>query len=355
VSSLKNLPRRSQAEAVRDLKKGYNANIATSAVWSGVSVACGAACGKAFVGASVACQYAGYAGTAGEGVITKKFTEALSGGSLKAGKEKATSSASGESVASEACEAAGKSALKAYEKFSNSKLNEKSITNLRDETKGLNTSITQNAVTFSPGDTQNSGVIDGASGFASMADKTETCSDSAIGTAIGAIRCAASADPTLPPYVKSEQFLKDLQKATGVSADDFFSKFETPTQAIFESPQVAGLAENGKKNLSDALSIMEAYSDRKSAHGYSAANTVARNTEDSKEMDVNGFLAAALAGLEDSEGGKSGEKSTALDQLTINRRLANNTEAAEDSTISIFDRVQWRYGAVTARDRLGAQ
>lgn len=363
--------------AAKDLKHGHNANVATSAVWSGVSVACGMACGKTYTGSGVACKIAGYGGTAGEGVITKKFTDALVGEGMKwggqalTGKEATTTAATdgaaggiGEKVNGDACAAAGKSALKAYEKFSNSKENEKSLVQLREETKGMNTPVAKNQLSYSAG-IDSAGDPNGPNGSAATASD-ETCGDSAIGTALGAIRCAASADRSLPPYVKSEEFLKDLQKATGKSPDAFFGAFESPAKAIFDSPIVSGMPDGQQNKLAESLSAMEGYSDMKArklasataapAEGYSArGGKGSASGDDDTGFDMNGMIAGVLGQMGGEADGENGAAANAGGIAVLDRRPAENVEAAEDPKVSLFDRVQWRYGSVSARDRLGVQ
>jgi hypothetical protein len=357
--------------AAKDLKRGYAANQATSAVWTAASVTCGVACGKA-IGALI-CKGATIGGSAGEGVITKKFTDSLIGegtkmgtealtGSGKAAAETSTELTDSGGVNTDACIAAGTTALKAYSKFSDSKQNEKSLTQLRDQTKDMNTAG-QNVSIFSPGDTQNSGVKDGQNTAAASFGSQETCDEAKIRTALGAIRCAASADPSLPAYLKSEEFLQDLQKATGKSPDAFFSGFESPAKSIFDSPVVTGLSEDQQRDLADSLSGMEGYTERKSAQLASARGTQSdesapsrpsRISDNDTGFDMNGMIAGVLGQMGGAADGENGTPHFNGD-LAAGRAPAAAHINSENRKISIFDRVKWRYGAVTARDHLGAQ
>ena len=355
--------------AAKDLREGYNANIATSAVWTGVSVACGAVCGKA--AGSLACKVANMGGSAGESVLTKKFSDSIAGESLKwtggtsDGADAPTAIASNAKVNADACEVAGKSALKAYGKFSDSKQNDKSLSDLRDQTKELNTPTGQKPLIFNAGDTQYSGDTNGPSTFAASTGASEICGDAAIKTALGAIRCAASADPNLPGYVKSESFVKDLQRATGKSPDEFFAAFESPAKSIFDSPIVNGLSEAQQHGLADSLSAMEGYSDSKSAKvaatspgtgsvGYAAKGAGKISHDDETGFDMNGMIANVLGQMGGAADGENAAANT-TGQIAIAREpAAVSLGAAEDRKLSIFDRVKFRYGAISARDRLGA-
>lgn len=360
--------------AAKDLKQGYNANIATSAVWTGVAVACGTACGKAT--GPLVCNIARMGGSAGEGVITKKFSDSLmgegskwlGGGEKNSGATEAAAPAAetgGETIANakggvnvDACTTSGTSALKAFGKYSDSKQTDKSLTTLRDQTKEMN-SPTGSKVAFT-GDTQTSGASNDSNQSAAVAD-TGPCATAAIGTALGAIRCAATSDPTLPPYVKSEEFLKDLQKATGKSPDAFFANFESPAKAIADSPLVEGMSEAQQKGLVDSMDAMEGYSDAKAAKvaaassgsGGEAGASLHLPTGDDTGFDVNGMIAGMLGQLGGADG-KDAANVNAGAGLAVDRRPAGtDRNAAEDRKISLFDRVKWRYGAVSARDRLG--
>lgn len=362
--------------AAKDYKKGYVASLASSAIWGGVTTVCGLSCGKVGVGA-MTCKISSMGGTAGEGVLTKKFTDALKGEGMKyagdLGKQKESSTVATAEGATpptdtkldgDACAAAGTSALKSYEKISNSKQNEKSIGQLRDQTKGMNAQTNTTNTLFTGGNLAATGSNDDGVATGAVTGISELCTEAALKSARGAIACATSADPTLPGYVKTEEFLKDLQKATGKSADDYFAGFESPAKSLFEAPGISGLSSEQQNGVAESLAVIEKYSDMKVAgkfsgsnpESYGAASGSAKPSSDEEGgFDVNGAIANAL-GLINGEGTTENAANEGVDSLSLgaNRKPAT-VVSPEDRTISIFDRVEWRYHAVSVRDHLGVE
>lgn len=364
--------------AAKDYKKGYVASLASSAIWGGVTTVCGLSCGKAGVG-GMTCKISSMGGTAGEGVLTKKFTDALKGEGMKyagdvvtkkdsvtttteavteGGTQTATTKLNGD-----ACAVAGTSALKSYEKISNSKQNEKSIGQLRDQTKGMNAQANTTSALFTGGDSgatlsNNADVAAGA-----VTGISELCTEAALKTARGSIACATSADPSLPGYVKTEDFLKDIQKATGKTADEYFAGFETPAKSLLEAPGISSLSSAQQNGVAESLGMIEKYSDMKvagkfsgsSAESYRMASDGVKPSNEDTGFDVNGAIANAL-GILNGEGTSENAATEGVDSLSLgaNRKPAA-TISPEDRTISIFDRVEWRYHAVSVRDHLGVE
>lgn len=363
--------------AAQDLKKGYFANMATSAVWAGVTTTCSVACGKPS-GAGTVCTAASVAGSAGEGVLAKKFSDSLmSEGQKLVGKKLAGASggetatvatagteavANGKKVNGDACVTAGTSALKAFEKYSNSKQNVKSLDTMADDTKKMDTHST--GTTFTT-DSQNAN-LDVKTGEGALSAATAAanspCEENSVATALGAIRCAVQSDPTLPSFVNSEKFVKELQSATGKSADAFFAGFQNPGAAIADSPALASLDSAGKAGIAESMGAMERYSELKANgniassgnNGYQGGNAGKKSVSaGNDDFDMNGALAGMFGQLH------GGQPAEVQDDAGVNSVTAGRAPAAativgpEDRKVSIFDRVKWRYGAVSARQHLG--
>lgn len=360
--------------AAKDYKKGYTANRSSAVIWGGVSTVCGLACGKVGVG-GMTCKISSMAGSAGEGVLTKKFTDALTGEGMKLAGELGTKAAAKTAdvtapveetkMDSEACTVAGTSAIKSYGKLSDAKLNEKSIADLRDQTQGMNAQASGTAPVFTGGAGPGIDTAGGASLTVSAATRaSEICGDAALKSAKGAIRCATSVDPTLPGYVKTEEFLKDIQKATGKSADEFFSGFESPAKSLLEAPGISGLGSAQQNAVAESLAMIDKYSDMKAAgktpgakgDSYRAAGGSGKpSAAEEAEFDVNAAMANAFGQLNgEAIGAKTGNDESASGTLRTNRKPSASM-SPEDRTISIFDRVEWRYHAVSVRDHLGVE
>lgn len=357
--------------AAKDLKKGYMANFATSAVWAGVSTTCSFACGKPS-GAGTVCTVASVAGSASEGIMVKKFSDSLmSEGQKLIGKKlsgdapsEAAAVVSDKKVNGEACMTAGKSALKAFEKYSNSKENMKSLDTMASDTKKMDTQVSGNTFTT---DSQNSNLEhsnESGALAAATANATGICGENSITTALGAIQCAVRNDPTLPSFVNSEKFVKELQTATGKPADAFFAGFQNPGSAIAASPALASLGSSGKAGIADSMSAMERYSELKASgniastsnDGYRSGGAARPSAPGSgDDFDMNGALAGMLGQL---NGGAAAEiqPDSGVNSVSAGRAPANAVIVSpEDRKVSIFDRVQWRYGAVSARQHLGGE
>lgn len=355
--------------AAKDYKKGYVANLASSAIWGGVTTVCGLSCSTVIQGGGLTCKIASTGGSAGEGILTKKFTDALKTEGMKYGGEAANKSAKASDGATaaqaadgkvngDACTVAGTSALKGYEKLSNSKQNEKSIGQLRDQTKGMNSD--PKSSTFFGGDANKGPAKMAGDEGQAITSQSEVCSEEALKTARGTIRCATEMDPTLPPYVKTEDFLKDIQKASGKSADDFFAGYESPGKSLMEAPGMASMPDAQKKDVAESLNTLDKYSAMKVAGKFGAGSTdsyadtdhKSKSTTKEDEFDVNGAIANALGQLKGEAEEKAVDDGVNSMNLGANRMPAE-TVSPEDRTISIFSRVEWRYRAVSARDHLG--
>jgi hypothetical protein len=362
--------REKYCKAAKSTKKTFVANRSTAAVWGGVSAVCLAACGKTYAGADVICKGSSLAGTATEGVITQKFAESLASDGAKyatamankEGKSAATAatdtvSAAGteRKVDGEACMTAGTTALRSYEKVANSKQNSRKLEELRSQTQNMNTT-TGGGPSFIGADTN---PLNGESPQMAAAIAGATaCDDSALTSALGSIRCAASVDPSLPPYAKSEEFLKDLAKVTGQTPDAFFTGFESPGKSLFDTPAMGGFSAAAQKGAAEGLAAMEKAAQRKvlastgSGDGYRQVAGAAKkgSSEEDTGFDVNGAIAGVLGQL----GGENAEPTPGVDSIALaQRKPASGFISPEDRKVSIFDRVRWRYGVVTERDHLG--
>ncbi len=351
--------------AAKDYQKGYVANRSTAAVWTGVAAVCGSVCGKAL--GSLVCRVSSTGGSAGEGILTQKFTDSLLGAGQKWGVDAVAKKASGESVTGatgkvdvDACTTAGTSALKAYEKFSNSKQNEKSLVELRTQTQGMNTPVNQTgfvlanegAITANTPETPNRDAVSAQTGNA--------CDEAALGTALGTLRCAAHSDPSLPPYATSEEFLRDLQTVTGKTPDLFFGGFVNPGESLLESKAVAGLPAAQQTGVAESLVAIEQYASLKTSRKNDGNRNVPPNGgghrpfrlgDSEDELDVQEILAGALGAMA-REGESATESGADENPLIANARRPASLISPENRAVSIFDRVKWRYGAITKSARL---
>jgi hypothetical protein len=345
-------------QAAKDSQKGYVANKSTSAIWGGVSVVCLAACAKVATAASPICKYSQIGGSVADGAITKKFVDSITGSAPTAAdafKKKDGVDASslaksqgGTRFDGDACLTAANTAKKSFDKKADAQKNVDGLNQLRDDTFAMNTGPKDKSPEFEGGDGRNSGAATGGA--------SDACGEQALKTALGSIRCAAKTDPSLPAYVKSEKFIRDLERASGKSADEFFAGFDNPAEALLDSPAGAALSADAKAGIAESLLAMEKRSDSrvaaKDSEGYRPGSGKTKASGDGETgFDVNDAIANVLGQM---NGEAKEEADSGVTSVTAGRAPAATAVDPEDRTISIFDRVKWRYGAISAREQLGA-
>lgn len=359
--------------AAKDYSQGVTTNQATSAVWTGVAATCTAACGKAVTGPL--CTGASLIGSAAEGILVKKFADTVMGTGTAAGQNLLTKNAeksapdaaqAGTQAAApatkfngDACAVAGKSTLKAYEKYSQSQANEKSLGDLKKKSDDMSPTTASGGLGFRT-ETAPTPANNGAGSIISAATAgglSTACTESSVKSALGAIRCATASDPTLPSYVRSEEFLKDLQKATGKSADAFFGEFESPSKSLFDSASISSLPGAAQSELGETARAMEKLAGLnvgeklESSQGYRAASVGhSAPSYGGDDFDLNGAMAQALSGVAAGDAAENAGTANAANPAARGLASANLFLNPEDRTVSLFDRVRLRYGAIVTRD-----
>jgi hypothetical protein len=356
--------------AAKDNLSAKNANTSVAAIHAGITTVCSAACASVY-GEGV-CQYSTMAGAAGVSVVEKDFMAALTPAGEKglaaatkktatetgvdAAKDKATEASSGANMG--ACLTAAQSAKKSYEKFSDSSKNKKGIEELVNNSAQLDNApgtqapnIDTGSVTVTDQRFQQSAMTAGI-----LPSAGSLCSEESIQTATGALACAARHDPSLPPEVTSGRFLKDLEKVTGKSADQFFGEFNNPGQSIMNG--VGGrLPAKNQELLAQNLMAMSKNAGQymgstgTQVSGMSKKSQISLGSSD--EFDPLASMNQMMAQL---MGGKKEDQEA---NLSSNELIAGNNYrepasiSPENKAVSLFDRVQWRYGSLIQKQHLG--
>lgn len=391
--------RQQQCQAARDAQDGANASSALSKVWGGVATVCGGVCASSLAGASPAsgtCTAASLGGSGTEAAVTKNYTAALTpvgaqaqGMLGKAEEMPKEVDADGNPVKPKdgakkkdrdlsACASAATAASTSYSNHSNMKNSEASAAQALEAAQAAQTAQGPEAakdgvkpVGFD-GAPEGGGVLQqaaaGDAGGAVTADSPKaTCAAARESNSVSdTIRCAVASDPKLPSYVSTPQFARDFQKTSGMGLQDFFAKNDSPTRTIAQATS-GSLNAVQTARLGAVLGAMErgettpmSFTDSGSVYATSGSSPDAGGSEG----DGMEGLGEALAGLMQQMLPKDpeAEKHVAGMKLVIFANGANQNrspaglseEVATNKTLSIFDRVTYRYYFVARRVGGGA-
>lgn len=352
----------SQCKAAKDNLNGKNANTANAAVNSGIAVVCGAACANWSQAAY--CKYANLVGSAASSFIQKDFMSSLTPLATNAATNAAKKTVQQEGTEQLAqtkdlapCIQAATAADKSVKNFNHASQNGNDINKLGDQAARLD-SGTDAAGAPLPGfqetSTGSKGITQSAAMAAEIPGENTLCRAENLKTASGALACAGSMNPNLPPEVRSGQFLSDLEKVTGKPADQFFADFQNPGTSIMNALGPKMTAENQQLMAQGLLAMSQ---DTK-FHGTTGTQVVGRGATNS-DLPVDHFdpMASMQEVLAQLAGGKGEESAQNPGSLEMKAGGAIARAPAfispEDKTVSIFDRVKWRYGAVQQRGRVG--
>lgn len=346
--------------AAKDNLNARNTNTASGVVWSAVTTICTTACAKPT--ARLTCKYTTKGATAIEAGLAKNFSNALTPiqEQVTENIQKKTAEKIGQETAKntvtgfEACTTAATSSVSAFTKIGSAKKSEKRIQTLFTEAKkldGEDGNSKTNAPSLSDLNADKSALN------AKIPGENTLCREENLRTAIGAISCAMKYDRSLPPEVKTTQFIKDLEIATGKPADQFFKNFKDPATSIAESvaPSLDQEQAEGLGTILSSLDQATGASLLDAESGEMIGDTGNRSSHsDDPEFDMNGILQKMLGSLEGEDGSAQNKDSgdANLENLhNAERKLASVT--AENSTVSIFDRVKWRYLVLDGKQDFG--
>lgn len=366
--------RGSECGAARDQLNAHNTNTATGMIWTAVGAVCTAACAKVS-GAGALCTIGANAGTGSEAVLTQNFQAALTpvqnlskgktaaagaaskgatAGAKAAGAAKSSGSSSGES-----CTTAATSVASAFTKIGNAGKSKSEINSLYKESKkldGTETGEKTKVPTFKEEEDKTQNKISQSALNGKVPTINSICREENLRTAVGALACAAKTDPNFPPELKDGKFLKELEKVTGKPADEFFKNFKDPATAI--AAAVGGKLDAAQaEKLADVLVKMDQatgaskWNDDAGSSVADTGNSTEKSTE--SEPDVNGMIQKMLSqlGEDGKEEGNAAVNPSEEKAQAFERKLASVT--AENSSISIFDRVKWRYLVIDRKQGLG--
>jgi len=174
----------------------------------------------------------------------------------------------------------------------------------------------------------------------------------ASGSGANALSCAATADPKIAGMISSPDFQKAFQKSSGMSLD----KYLTGAGKLSASDAIKAAAGGGSLDSTsmDKLDTALANAEKEMPANFNAEASAAYasggghgGSADSGDADFNNMMSGLMGKLlPKSEQGKKNGVSE-VDFSGAKRNLASVT--AEDPTVSLFDRVAFRYSHVTPR------
>lgn len=336
-------------------------------IYAAVAGTCAASC-MSFEMATIACEAGALGAAATDAILTKNLTSALMGGisggmglytTLTTGKEATTKLFGTEFKTS--CITAATSSLSAFmhnssrssaESTAQSNLN--SAKNLVDTTAPSGYTIGSPSMTTPPSSSTNVASTSSTAttlqpnGSSSSADPSAGCGDTS--SVAGAASCAATADPQVASLVSTPEFQKAFEKSSGMKLDDYLKNGGnlSASDAIKASAGSA-LGEDGTAKLTKGIAAIEQVQPNFNAEASAAyaAGGHGGGASASGDADFNNMMSGLMSKLMPKS---EQEKKTGVSEVKFSgpaRNLASVT--AEDPTVSLFERVAYRYSHVTPR------
>jgi hypothetical protein len=349
-------------------QQGSDANSSLWKVWGGVSVVCIHACmaGGGGPAGTAACNVDTSAGSATQTVVSKNYSSGLTsiaetqGSSALTSKvtggndpnssedgsdsDKKTADAKAKKAKASACSGAIAAASKAMSNYQSMQ----SATQAAQQTTKAAASLGSNSIEGSGGATSQSTVTASRGNASICASARQTSS------AAETLQCAVASDPTLPSIVTSGQLPVAFTKASGTAFSNFGSNpSQSPGDAIAQ-------AAAGSLNTSDGLKVaallkgMEG--DLMANQGAMYASAGGGGSDNSDEAANAGAQAALQdqlkAMLAKSQGDQAQDQNSGISAVITANQNRAPAAVTEDKTLSIFDRVTYRYYFVVKQLRV---
>ena len=171
---------------------------------------------------------------------------------------------------------------------------------------------------------------------------TASCGDGLGGSTDSVLKCAASTDGTLQNILSDPNFGKDLKKLTGKDLGEFVKGFND--SGATASNAIGGAFGNSKPATEFAAAIKNI--DKEVALAMGEAGTAYAGGGKTSSQKSGATQTAALNGIFENLFKKDGMQETGSPGVSsLQFKLANREPAAlpEDTSVSLFDRVTFRY------------
>jgi hypothetical protein len=183
------------------------------------------------------------------------------------------------------------------------------------------------------------------------ASRTTSASCGDTSSVSGAASCAATADPQVASLISSPEFQKAFEKSSGMKLDDYLKNGGSlsGSDAIKAAAGAAMGGDDGAAKLTNAIAVVEQAQPNFNteapasyiAGGHGGSGSASGDAEFSNMM--NGLMSKLMPKTDDPK--KSGISEVKFSGAA--RNIASVTP--EDTTVSLFDRVAYRYSHVTPR------
>jgi hypothetical protein len=365
-------------------QEGSNSNSALWKVWGGVSAVCISACVSANPAGAETCNISSQGGAATEGVVTKNYSSSLtsiaqSQGSSQLAKigssssddsdadngertqaqqdaaDKKAANAKAKKAKAAACSGAIVAAGKAMSDYRGMQ----SSTQAADQTSGAAASLGSSAQETVGGSgaglSSSRGAVSGSgkegTSAATSGGIASICASARQTSNVGeTLQCAIGSDSSLPSIVTSGQLPKAFTKATGQDFSNFGNNSDqSPADAIAQAA-IGSMSTSDGLKVAALLKGMEG--DFMNGAFYASGGGDAKHGDEPESAAAQAQLQDQLKEmLAKSQGDNQAAPSGVSAVILANQNRAP-AAVTEDRTLSIFDRVTYRYYFVVRQSRV---
>jgi hypothetical protein len=350
-------------QAAESAKRAKTASSVTSKVWMAVAGVCTAECFTVVLGGGGFCTVSSLAGTATDIAVTREFTQALmsigglgfSNPGMKFGGAKLVDGKSSK-FNKGACLAAATSGIQAGMKMMAAKDQQKIMDQEIAAAKQYATSASQSEVAAGGGrpnfaDAPYGAVRAGAGavvprGGTGVAESSDPCAAGETGDTKAALQCAAKVDPLIPTDVIAKNGFVSAFEKNGVGLSDLLTNQNAGAAEQITASMAGGMGGDGVRTLASAVKkALTEIGDDPGAVMASSRGGGGGSGGSSEDDAMAQAMAALLKGMNpDDKEAQPGVSETAIEKAN---RTRNPASIAEDPSISLFDRVTYRYTSVT--------
>ncbi|MFL5815727.1 MAG: hypothetical protein ACJ763_19315 [Bdellovibrionia bacterium] len=349
----------SYCAAAKQAKDASKKEATLTLIYGAVAGTCAATCAGMLTTAYI-CEGASLGAAAADVILTKNFmSAAMAAGSAglnmllaDSGSTAAKSTTAKFACWATAAGAALNSVMHGMSKSNDDKTASSNITSAKNVNDSNTGGLTFGSPSISiPSTATNGGSTSGTPTTAqisggSSTDPSTSCADT--GSVGGAVACAATADPKVAGLVASPEFQKAFEQSSGMKLDDYLKNGGNLSASdAIKAAGGAALGEDGSVRLGKAIATVEqAIPDlnaQNSAAYAAAGHGKGASGDDDLANMMNGLMGKLMPKAED--GKKSGVSEVKFSGS--GRNLASVT--AEDPTVSLFERVAYRYSHVMPR------
>lgn len=367
-------------QSAQSAKDAYSADTLLWKVWAAVAGACFTACAASFagIGNQYLCLGINAAAGVGDAVITKNYANVMMSIASSAtgyiannainpakpvvvtsGGKTPTKPATQKDIG--ACLIAASAGFQTYTHYSGMKTSEATAKNnlslaqaVVDAQSSTVPVVTQTPIAAATNSTPGPGGGLGRSGTSGIiSNNTASGNPKACGTPslasgnTGAMmQCAAASDSNLPKFITSSQFPNDFRKSSGLDLGNFMSRNDSPSSALVAAMS-GPLNSDQSMRLATAVKNLEQQMPNEITTTYSGGGGGNTSSGGSSDPAMGDMLSGLMGQLMPKQDGNSPQNNQGILAFGNQNRLI--AAVPENRTVSIFDRVAYRYYFVGKR------